>query len=670
MGCGAVGSLFAANLAQLDDVEVWAYDVSRAHVDAINTNGLRLTGAGDVLGHPRATTDAAELPECDFGIVATKAMHTEGAIAATAHAFVDGAVATVQNGVGNEEVVAAHVARVIRGTTFPAGKILEPGVVQWDVKGDTTLGPFEPKPAGADEIARLADACTRGGMPASAVSDARPAQWRKVIFNASTNPIGALTGLTHGRVCERPDLRAIVSALVDEGKAVASAQGIVLDADPEDLIDHAARPEVAYDHKASMLQDVEARRATEIDFLNGGIARFGRELGVPTPLNDAITRLVKGLEASWVDTLSAELERRHTNVRAAMAAHDLDALIVSGSEYSGFEGAVTYMSGFQIVHRYAYVVVPADGEPHVVFPSEARYVGEHGTSELEQVFHDRPGEVIASRARDAGWRRIGVFGLDYIMAVRDYRALDGLDLVPFDVEFDHARAVKSDDELESVRDSVRINERGFEIFLETYAPGKTAAEVMAAAEEWFVAEGCGRLTMNMVLTGTDTFARPEFKIARREEVLGDFLLPSLEVAGPGMHWVEVSRAIAARDAVLSDDTARMLEAYLEYYDATRDAMRPGASCHDVHRAVSAGFTQRGYHLGHVTGHSIGMTMIEFPKVGEGVETELAENMVFSMHPHAIAANGEDCLYMQDTWLVTADGGVPLSNLPMQVFRAP
>jgi 2-dehydropantoate 2-reductase len=301
VGCGAVGSLFAANLARLDDVEVWAYDVSQAHVEAINANGLRLTGAGDVVAHPQATTNAAELPPCDFGIVATKAMHTEGAIAATAHAFADGAVATVQNGVGNEEVLAGHVTRVIRGTTFPAGKILEPGVVQWDVKGDTTLGPFEPRPARADEIAQLADACTRGGMPTEAVADARPAQWRKVVFNAATNPVGALTGLTHGRVCERADLRAIVSALVDEGKAVAAAQGIVLDADPEELIDHAARPEVAYDHKASMLQDVEARRATEIDFLNGGIARFGRELGVPTPLNDAITQLIKGLEASWVE---------------------------------------------------------------------------------------------------------------------------------------------------------------------------------------------------------------------------------------------------------------------------------------------------------------------------------------------------------------------------------
>jgi 2-dehydropantoate 2-reductase len=136
-------------------------------------------------------------------------------------------------------------------------------------------------------------------MPTQAVADARGPQWRKLIFNAATNPLGALTRLTHGRVCERPDLRALVTRLVDEGKAVADAQAIVLDADPEELIDHAARKDVAYDHKASMLQDVEARRATEVDFLNGGIVRFGAEHGVPTPLNAAIQALVKGLEASW-----------------------------------------------------------------------------------------------------------------------------------------------------------------------------------------------------------------------------------------------------------------------------------------------------------------------------------------------------------------------------------
>jgi 2-dehydropantoate 2-reductase len=299
VGCGAVGSLFAANLAQLEDLEVWAYDLAQDHVDAINRDGLRLSGAGDVVGRPRATSDASELPACDFGIVATKAMHTSSAIAATAAAFSDGCVATVQNGLGNEEAIAEHAERVIRGTTFPAGKLLEPGHVQWDVKGDTTFGPFEPRPASAEQVQRLADACTRAGMPTSAVADARGPQWRKVIFNAATNPIGALTGLTHGRVCEDPALRRLVSGLVDEGKAVAAAQEIELDADPEDLIDHAAKPEVAYDHKASMLQDVEAHRTTEIDYLNGGIVRFGEEYGTPTPLNAAIWALVKGVERSW-----------------------------------------------------------------------------------------------------------------------------------------------------------------------------------------------------------------------------------------------------------------------------------------------------------------------------------------------------------------------------------
>ena len=299
VGCGAVGALFSANLAGLDDVEVWAFDLDREHVAAINEHGLRLSGAGEVVGTLSATTDAAKLPPSDFGIVATKCMHTASAIEATAAAFANGSVCSVQNGVGNEEVLAQHVERVIRGTTFPAGRVVEPGNVQWDVKGDTTIGPFEPRPAPMADIEQLADACTRGGMPTQAVADARGPQWRKLIFNAATNPIGALTGLTHGRVVEDAGLRRLVSELVDEGKAVAAAQGIELDADPEELIDHAARPDVAYDHKASMLQDVEARRPTEIDYLNGGIARFGREQNVPTPMNDAVTALIKGLEASW-----------------------------------------------------------------------------------------------------------------------------------------------------------------------------------------------------------------------------------------------------------------------------------------------------------------------------------------------------------------------------------
>jgi Xaa-Pro dipeptidase len=349
-----------------------------------------------------------------------------------------------------------------------------------------------------------------------------------------------------------------------------------------------------------------------------------------------------------------ELERRFANVRAALERDGLDAAVVAGSEYTGFEGAVTYLSGFVIVHRYAYVVVPLEGEPAIVFPSEARYVGEHGTAQIEQVFADHPGAWLAERLRG---KRVGVYGLDYVMTVRDYRALaEACEVVAWEEGFDLARAVKSVEELASVRDSVRINTEGFRVFLEHYASGRSAAEVMAECERYFVGEGCGRLTMNMVLKG------PEFLLAR-DEPLGEFVLPSLEIAGPGGHWVEVSRAIGKPSAEVS----RMLEAYEEYFEEAKTALRPGAAAHDVHRAVSHGFTERGYALGHVTGHSIGMTMIEHPKIGEGVETELAAGMVFSMHPHAISADGLECLYMQDTWLVTADGGEALAGLPMRIY---
>lgn len=297
VGCGAVGSLFAAHLAQLEDVEVWAYDLDVAHVGAINASGLRLSGVGELTGRLRATTDASEIPPCELGIVAVKSMHTEPAIAATAHALVDGAVCSVQNGIGNEEVLAGHVARVIRGTTFPAGHLIEAGHVGWDTKGDTWMGPFEPSPAPPREVERLADALTRSGMNTIALEDARGAQWTKAIFNAATNPVGALTGRAHGEICDFEPTRRLISGLVEECKAVASALGIELDHDPEEMIDHAAR--VAHGHKASMTQDVLARRPTEIDFLNGAIVERGEDAGVPAPLNRAIWVLVKALEDSW-----------------------------------------------------------------------------------------------------------------------------------------------------------------------------------------------------------------------------------------------------------------------------------------------------------------------------------------------------------------------------------
>lgn len=297
VGCGAIGGLYAAHLDQLDDVEVWAYDVSPEHVEAINRDGLRLTGHTELTARIEARTDASEIPPCELGIVATKGTFTGLAIAATAKVFSDAAVCSVQNGIGNEEVIAERVPRVMRGVCLPAGHVEAPGVIHMDAPGDTWIGPFEPKPAAMDQVRALADAITRGGMNTLAVEDVRPAQWTKLLFNSSTNPLAALTGLTHGQICTLPPLRALIGSLVAEGRAVADALGIQLDADPEALIDQAARDN--FDHRPSMLQDVLAKRPTEIQALNGGIVRAGGEAGVPTPLHEAITALIGGLEKSW-----------------------------------------------------------------------------------------------------------------------------------------------------------------------------------------------------------------------------------------------------------------------------------------------------------------------------------------------------------------------------------
>jgi Xaa-Pro aminopeptidase len=367
---------------------------------------------------------------------------------------------------------------------------------------------------------------------------------------------------------------------------------------------------------------------------------------------------------------TAEVELRYANMRAAMGEHDVDALLVSGSEYSGFEGAVRYLSGFRIVHRYAYVLLPAGGDPIAVFPSEARYVGEHADGWIEEpVFAEHPGAWLREHLQAAGVRRLGVYGLQYVMPVRDYRALAeaSFELVDFDAPFDLARAVKSPAELALVRESMAINEAGFWAVHAAYEPGRTQAELMAAAEEIFVRMGTGRQTMDMVVWGRDGAATPEFRIPELREPIAptDLLLYSLEVAGPGGHWVEFSRALTRGE--VSADTQRMLDAYGEYHEAARASMRAGASAHDLHRAVSAPFSDRGYPLGHVTGHSIGMTMIEHPRIGEGIDVELREGMVLSMHPHAIAGEGSACLYMQDTWCVGADGGEPLSSVALRIF---
>ena len=300
VGCGAVGSLFAAHLAKAGECEVWAYDVWRDHIDAIKEHGLRLSGAADFTAQLNATVDPAEIPRCDYGIVATKAIHTRNAITHTARVFDENsAVCSVQNGVGNEEIIAEHVKCVIRGTTFPAGHPIAPGHVGYDIKGDTWIGPFEPTNTPMSKVEELAGLITRSGMNTIALPDARGAQWTKLIFNASTNPVGALTLLHHEAATRFAPTGQLFYDLIAEGEAVARKLGIKLHGDPRQLVQKGAN--APGKHRASMLQDVMAKRQTEVDFMNGAIVQWGDKVGVPTPLNKALWELVKGLEHSWKD---------------------------------------------------------------------------------------------------------------------------------------------------------------------------------------------------------------------------------------------------------------------------------------------------------------------------------------------------------------------------------
>lgn len=366
----------------------------------------------------------------------------------------------------------------------------------------------------------------------------------------------------------------------------------------------------------------------------------------------------------------AEVERRYTNVRRAMEAEGLDYLVVSGSEYTGFEGAVRYMCGFHILHRYAYVVVPLAGDPVAVFPREALWVGDHGATFVDRrEFPAHCGEWIADYLKGKGARKVGIYGLEYIINVRDYSALaaSGIELVDFDVAFDYARAQKSDEEIASVRHSMDINKAGVLAVLGAYRDGVTEAELMGVAEEVFAAAGTARKTMDMVCWGPNGAIRPQMVFpTRRKLEAGDAIVYGLEIAGEGGHWVEFSRVLAPRG--VDDVTREMFAAYQEFHELAKEHMKAGVTAADVHRLCGKPFEERGYRLGHVSGHSIGMTMIEMPRIGEGHDFILPENMVCSMHPHIISEDRSHSLYFQETYRVGRDGGEALSGVPIRIYH--
>ena len=298
IGAGSIGSLFAGHLAQ--HVEVSVLTRRRDHAEALNRDGLRVTGRSDLHARVTASADPDAIEPFDLGIVATKANGLEAAATALEGRFTDALLMTTLNGLGAEEVVRRHGEwPIVSAVTFMSGTKHSDTEVEYVLDTATWMGPYEDTPL--ERVEEVGELVRRSGLEAEVFPDLRPAQWSKLIFNATVNSVAALTGLRHDHHFadehEPSDLGHLVHDLVDEGKAVAAAAGVDLYEDPWEMNVHATRRGSA--HYPSMLEDVEAHRATEIDLITGSLVREAERHGVPVPLHTALYRLVKAREESW-----------------------------------------------------------------------------------------------------------------------------------------------------------------------------------------------------------------------------------------------------------------------------------------------------------------------------------------------------------------------------------
>ena len=310
IGTGSLGSAIGGTLA-LGGQEVTFIDPYQAHMDAIAADGLRLVASPNeegVVARVNTATTCAGVAVQDVVIVLVKSFATRAAVQQAKKAGIIGSdtlVMTIQNGMGNEEVLQEELGpeNVIGAKTFVSGQLLEPGKVMVAVNGrKTVIG--EMNGTNSVRIERLAVELTHSGLDTQVSDNIRGMIWDKLFVNVATGALSGITGLTYGGMYDKyglpnvqPEIKQTALAAVNEAMAVAKASGIKFSSKDAEAVWNSASEGQPEAFKTSILQSLERNILTEIDFINGSVAREGRRVGVPTPVNDTLTACIKGIEA-------------------------------------------------------------------------------------------------------------------------------------------------------------------------------------------------------------------------------------------------------------------------------------------------------------------------------------------------------------------------------------
>lgn len=308
LGAGALGCAIGATLTEAGH-ETWLLDRSPGHVETMRREGLRIDDAnGTRRIAVRATTVAEEIGAADLVVVLVKSFHTDAAMrSALALVGPETAVLSLQNGLGHEDILSDIVGRerVLAGKTYVGGVLRGPGHIQSGVAGKATyIGELDGRIT--SRVQAIAEAFEAAGLMTAVSDNIMGTMWDKLLVNVATGALAGITRLTYGQLYDEPLLKATALAAVAEAMATARAAGVKLSMTDPDQAWTLAREGLPVAFKTSMLQSLEKRSITEVDFINGSVVRWGERLGVPTPVNATLVACIKGIERAMADERSGE----------------------------------------------------------------------------------------------------------------------------------------------------------------------------------------------------------------------------------------------------------------------------------------------------------------------------------------------------------------------------